>query len=281
MEESTIEFDGDIYRIKNVKRKSKGKTYYKDVVAIHDFFASLIDSHLYETHTGSMTFAAALDFVFAGTDVTFSIVDSFYAEQFENFGDDNRIALFQELLKRYEAEYTRVDNHLTFKKQIGNDTDIQFRYDHNVKSIAEEVDTKNLSTYIKGYGKDGLEMEYTSPNASIFGIRHAKPVRDERYTTEEGLLARLQSEIQDIPNISITVDLIALKGYEKANEGDRIFTIYEPMGIDTEARVMEIDEEYNEDLEVVKTSVTLANFKDSIIDKMASFSQTQKSVKPF
>jgi phage minor structural protein len=283
IEESTIEFDGDVYRIKNVKRRSKGRTSYKEVVAIHDFFADLIDSHKYELFTGSMTFAASLNFIFDGTGYTYSVVDSFLAEQFENFGDDNRVALFQEILSRYEAEYTRTDKHLTFKKQIGIDTDVQFRYNHNVKAVSEEVDTKNLSTYIRGYGKDGLEVIYTSPNVDIFGIRHAPPVRDERYTTESGLLARLESEIQDIPNMSITIDLADLRRagylYEVANEGDRIFLIYEPLNIDTEARIMEIDEEYNEKLEVVKTDVTLANFKDSIIEKLAGFSQAQKNLK--
>jgi phage minor structural protein len=288
-EESILDFDGDTYRIKQVSEKNRGQTFIKEVVAIHTFF-DLIDKHQYETHTGSMTFQAALQFVLSDTSYTWDIVDSFLARDFENFGDDNRLALFQDLMKSYQAEFTLNGTHLTFKQKIGNATDFQFRYGYNIKTINRNVNTNNLSTYIKGYGKqndDGtyvVESEYTSPNEAIFGIRHAKPVRDERYTTIEGLNERLKAEIIDTPDVSVTIDFADMRRagfpFDVPNEGDDTFLIYEPMNnLDLEARIMEIDEEFTEFNEYpIKTNVTLSNFRNNMTDKWIDFSKTQKDV---
>jgi phage minor structural protein len=284
-EESVIEFNGDTYRIKQMAEKSKGAVFYKEIVAVHTFF-DLIDEHVYELQNGSMTFEAAVNFALGGTDYTWTTLDTFYAQEFENFGDDNHLALFKTVLERYGAEFTLNGTQLTFRLRIGNATDFQFRYNYNVKTLNREVKTNNLSTYIKGYGKkneDGtyvVESEYTSPNAAIFGIRHAKPVRDEHYTTLEGLNARLQAEIIDEPELSITIDFADLRlagfPYDVPNEGDDVFLLYEPMGIDVEARLVEITEEYTESSQLpLKTTVTLANVRDKFTDKLAD---TQKQV---
>jgi phage minor structural protein len=272
-EESIVEFDGEPYRIKQLAEKSRGTTFYKEVVAVHTFF-DLIDEHVYALHNGSMTFEAALQFVLGGTEYTWSIVDTFYAQDFENFGDDNRLALFQTLLVRYGAEFTLNGTNITFRERIGNATDFQFRYNYNVKTITRYVKTGNLSTYIKGYGKD-IESEYTSPNASVFGIRHAKPVRDEHYTTLEGLNARLQAELNDEPEVSITIDFADLRRagfpFDVPSEGDDVFLIYEPIGIDVETRLVDIDEEFTEGSDLpIKTFVTLGNIRDSIVDRWAN-----------
>lgn len=287
-EESIVEFDGESYRIKQLAEKAKGNTFYKEVVAVHTFF-DLIDNHVYNLHNGSMTFQNALQFVLGGTEYTWSIVDTFYAQDFENFGDDNRLALFQELLKRYGAEFTLNGTHITFRQKIGNTTDFQFRYSYNVKTINRDVKTNNLSTYIKGYGKqneDGtyvVESEYTSPNATVFGVRHAKPVRDERYTTVEGLNERLVAELNDKPEISITIDFADLRRagypYDVPGEGDDVYLIYEPIGIDVEARLTEIEEEFEEsNIYPYKTTVTLANIRGSFTDNLIDAHKQIKSV---
>jgi phage minor structural protein len=272
-EESIVEFAGEPYRIKQLAEKSRGTLFYKEIVAVHTFF-DLIDEHVYALQTGSMTFEAALQFVLGGTEYTWATVDTFYAQDFENFGDENRLALFQTLLVRYGAEFTLNGTHITFRERIGNATDFQFRYNYNVKTITRDVKTSNLSTYIKGFG-NGVESEYTSPNASVFGIRHAKPVRDERYTTLEGLNERLQAELNDEPEVSITIDFADLRRagfpYDVPTEGDDVFLLYEPIGIDVETRLVDIDEEFTEGSDLpIKTTVTLGNIRDSIVDRWAN-----------
>ncbi|PFY50955.1 hypothetical protein COL52_32615, partial [Bacillus toyonensis] len=51
--------------------------------------------------------------------------------------------------------------------------------------------------------------------------------------------------------------------YNVPNEGDRVLLIYEPMNIDIETRIMEIEEVFNAKLEPIACRVTLANYKKS------------------
>jgi phage minor structural protein len=284
--ESTVEFAGDTYRVKQLKEKSRGKVTFKEVVAIHTFF-DLIDEHIYEVHNGSLTFANAVQFVLGPYGYTWDIIGTFYAQDWENFGDENPIALFQDLLKRYKAEFTLNGTHLTFKNKIGNATDFQLRYNYNIKSIEKSSDSSNFSTYIRGFGKDGLEAEYISPldeaNGGPFKRKHAKPVRDERYTTYDGLMERLQTEIPSTIPFSVTVDFLDLRRagypYDVPNEGDDMFVIHEPMTVDLEARIMEIGEEFTEGNPYpVKTDVTIANYRDNMTDKFVEYSRTSKTV---
>jgi phage minor structural protein len=291
-EESIVEFDGDTYRIKQMSEKNKGQKYFKEVVAIHTFF-DLIDGYVYEVFTGSKTFEAFLQFVFAGTGYTWDIIGTFYAQDWENLGDNNPIALFQDGLKRYGPEFTLNGTHLAFKQKIGNATDFQFRYSYNIKTINRSVNTNNLSTYIKGFGKkneDGsyvVQSEYISPldeaNGGPLKRKHAKPVRDERYTTLEGLNERLQAEIKEVPEVSITLDFVDLRRagfpYDVPNEGDDVFLIYEPRNLDLETRIMDITEEFTEFNDYpIKTDVTLTNFRNNMTDQFVGFSRTQKTV---
>src|SRR5690606_5499342 len=105
--------------------------------------------------------------------------------------------------KESGAEFEVLGNHIHVKKRIGRDTDNQFRHKFNISNPQKEIDTSSFKTYIRGYGKqneDGTyqaEAEYTSPLAEIYGIRHAKPVRDDRYTIKENLEERIIRELND------------------------------------------------------------------------------------
>lgn len=279
-EESSIEFDGEIYIIKSLKERNVGRTFFKQVECIHEFFVKLTNKQKYETHSGSMTFQTALDFIFEGTGYQTAVIDSFYAESFDNFGKDNRLSLLKKALDRYKAEMSISRNFVKFRKRIGEDTDFQFRYNFNIKTFERDVDTKPLRTYIKGFGKDGLVREYTSPNVEKFGFSEAPMIEDDRFTTTEGLDAALKESLQDVPVVSIQIDFIDLRKagypYIVPNEGDRVFLIYEPMGIDIETRILEIVEEYDSNLNPISTKVTLSNRKEDFAGTF--FSQIDKSM---
>ncbi|MEC1778393.1 phage tail protein [Schinkia azotoformans] len=277
-EESILGYDGQQYRIKKTNERQIGNTVTKTVTAQHIFF-DLIDQYQYTTTTGYLSIIESLDIALGGTDYTYQVIDVFNQYQIENFGDDNCLSLIQKILDRYGAEVEIDNKHLVFRQQIGSKTDFQFRFKYNTRTIQKSVDTSSLCTYIRGTGADGISAEYTSPNYVKYGYRHQKPVVDERYTTVEGLLARLQKEIQDEPIISFTLEFVDLQKagyqYESIGLGDEIFVIYEPLEIDITARILEITE-YPEELR--SSQVTLANFKNSATDIMTSFSQTQKKV---
>lgn len=287
-EESIIEFQNEKYIIKKLGRKSKGGFYYLEVGCVHEFFCYMNDDHIYDVlEDGSRTFLVMTDFIFDGSPYTVEVIGTYYADVWQGFGDDNRLALFQKLLARYGCEFELIGNVVRIKPQIGIQGDFQFRYNHNIKSINEDIDTSSLSTYIKGFGAIDeatgqyiVTAEYTSPNASIFGIRHSKPVRDEKYTTYDGLLERLQAELKDVPDISITIDFIDLRragyAYEVPNEGDTIYLIYEPMNIDTTVRIVTINEDFDINGNIISCKVTLANYRNSMTDLVANFNQTEK-----
>ncbi|PHF80283.1 hypothetical protein COI63_35810, partial [Bacillus toyonensis] len=68
-------------------------------------------------------------------------IDPFYAEDFQNFGKENRLALLKKILERYKAEISIHGNLASFKEKIGEDTDFQFRYNFNIKTFEREIDT--------------------------------------------------------------------------------------------------------------------------------------------
>src|SRR5690625_2602302 len=271
VEEAIVTFDSDEYVIKKVTEKSIGNTYFKQVTAIHKFYVDLINKQQYDVHNGSITFNNYMRMVFEDTPYdNFETIDNFPAREFENLGDDNRLALLQKGLDRFKAEMELVGSNYKprFRKMIGRDTDFQFRFGHNIKAISRDIDTTNLATYIRGYGDPELDVyaEYTSPNAAIFGKIDAPTVRDERFKSNEAMLDEIKSRLIDEPEISITVDFVDLRraGYPYAvpDEGDRIWLIYEPMDdLLIETRILEIVEVFDRNENVVRTEVTLSNHK--------------------
>src|SRR5690554_164326 len=280
VEEASVNALGDKYIIKKLTEQSRGKTYIKNVTAIHKFFVDLINKQQPKIHNGSITFNNYMNLVFEDTGYTFVAVDSFPAREFENLGNDNRLALLQKGLERWGAEFELVGNQVRFYHQIGNDTDFQFRYGHNIKAIKVDIDTTNLATRIRGTGDPelGIEAEYISPNSEIYGIIDAPPVNDERFKSEDSLLEEMKRRLQDEPEVSITIDFVDLRAagypYTVPNEGDRLWLIYEPMNdLLIETRIMEIVEYFKYDEEkdefvVTKTEVTLSNKKKTFAGTM-------------
>ncbi|MGM0836051.1 MAG: phage tail protein [Bacillota bacterium] len=280
-DESTLEYDGISYRVKSVEEKLVGTTPVKYGTAPHVFF-DLVDEYRYTTLTnGAKSLNQLLDFIFAGTGWAFSIIDSFPTREFENFGNDNCLALFQKALDRFGAEFELDGTTVTIRQQIGGLIDFQFRYNHNVKTLKKSVDTSNLSTFIRGYGKqneDGtyvVEAEYTSPMADIYGIKHAPPYSNDSITQYDTLLANMQRALADTPRLSIELEFATLAdaGYTASEPklGDIVPTIYEPLGIDVDLRIVEV-EQYPESKKSPR--VILANVKRSLVKTSISYQKS-------
>src|SRR5699024_6742349 len=146
--------------------------------------------------------------------------------------------------------------------------------------------TTNLATVIRGKGDPelGIEEYYRSDNADIFGEIDAPSVSDERFKSNESLLEEMIGRLQDTPEFSITIDFIELRAagypYTIPNEGDSVFVMYEPMQdliIDT--RILEIEEDFDIELNPIKTNVTLANYKKSFAGTV--FDSIQKQLDGF
>lgn len=287
--ESKIDFKGEPYIIKKFEEASKGERSTKKVDAVHTFFNTMINCFQYDVHSGSQTFFAALTRVFEHTPYNFAIIDTFNAKRFENFGEDNCLSLFIKVLEGYGAEFRLNGNTVYLEEEVGEQTNFQYRWKHNVKALNKSVSTQGLSNVIKGFGGKADDngvypIEYTlrSPNEALFPDMdyHMKPYYNENITTLPGMITALTKKLMDEPQLSITVD-VAETGLHVVNEGDRGFIIYEPMDITISARVVEIYDtfEYLEgDWKLIKTEVTLSNIKDKLSDITTRFAQSAKQV---
>ncbi len=283
-EESQITFKDEYYIVKKINRKPVANTYYKEVMCIHKFYCDFIDQYIYSLHTRSFTFFDILELIFTNSGYTYEIVGTFNAEAFENFGDENKLSLFQTVLNRYGAEFEIINNtKIRLSRKIGDKTDFQFRYGYNIKALDEQIDTRNLSTYIEGYGAEGITTTYESPNSTVFGKRHAKSVRDERFTSVQTLTDHLTEVLQDEPLVSITLDFVDMRkaGYpfDVPSEGNEVYLIYEPMNIDLTVRLVKINEVFDEKENVLSTSITLGNLRKSMAQVVANLGDVSKRFK--
>lgn len=284
-EESIVYFEDEPYVVKKLNEKSLGRSSIKRGDAIHKFYVDLINKHQDKIHNGSITFKRYMEeMVFAGTGIEVVLIDSFPARSFENLGNDNRLALLSKGVERFKAEFELVGNQARFRKQIGSKSDFQFRYGHNIRAINVDVDTTNLATVIRGKGDPelGIEAYHRSDNADIFGELDAPSVDDERFKSNEALLEEMKDRLQDVPEFSLQIDFADLRAagypYTVPNEGDSVFVIYEPMnGLEIETRILDIEEVFDKDLKVIKTVVTLANYKKTLAGSL--FDTTQKQLK--
>lgn len=247
--------DGHEFRVKQVETNR----HVKNVEAIHVYFDN-IDKRKYDIYGGTHTLNEFLAYVLAGTGWSFTNVDVIGSVLIPNFGEDNVVKLIDVLLTAFECEMKiNANRTLTFAKQIGGNNDTQYRYGHNVKAIKESIDTTKLTTYIEGYGADNLKVTYTSPNANIFGIRHAEPIFDDQYATSESLLEHIRRELVDNPEVSIELDAVELQ--ERAL-GESVWLIYEPLGIEFQTRVLTKTTRIPKQL----STITLGNAKPANID---------------
>lgn len=167
----TDQSTGEQYRIKSVDEKIVQQTPVKSVVAPHVFF-DLVDDYRYTVlSTGEKSIAQVMSFVLDGTDWTFSIIDSIAAVKFEDFGNGNALALFNKAIDSFGVEYEINGRDIRIRNSIGTTPDLQFRYNHNVKTLARKIDTRNLSTYIKGRGPQKSEKDTLSGEQKNYDTR--------------------------------------------------------------------------------------------------------------
>jgi hypothetical protein len=170
-EESIVEYDGQKYRIKKIREYMVGQTYVKEAQTVNHVFFDILDDYQYETISGKLNMVQVLNHVFSVTDWTWVEAGAFNSVVFDKFGNGNALALFQTILERFGAEFEITGKReVTLKNQIGQLRDAQFRYRHNIKTLYKDIDTSNLSTYIKGYGKPYDNKEILDSNKNYDSI---------------------------------------------------------------------------------------------------------------
>jgi len=265
-----VDWMGEKYVAPLIGDATEGNSYVRQVDAIYRLYDDLRNDRIYETFSGSRTFDEMMNFILGGSGYTFSTVDFFKAQEFENFGNDFRSELFFTALERYGAEFTESGMHITFRAKIGNETDYQYRHKFNIESVERQIDALDFSTYARFEGKDGLVAEYTSPLADMYplsngGYRHANSGEpDDRVTNYDTLLARAKKAVDDSLKIAITFKFEDMRaaGYNRAvpKEGDSVLMVEDRLGLKIRTRIVEIVEVFDAYGNVIDCDVTLSNF---------------------
>ncbi|WP_025115342.1 prophage endopeptidase tail family protein [Lysinibacillus fusiformis] len=251
-EESVITVDDFDFNVKQLKENRTSK----NIVGVSTFF-DLNDSRKDEIYGGTHTFNEFMSFVLDGSGWSFTFDNDInHHKIIPNFGEANVIALVNVLCSTFQCEYEiRPNNQVHFSHAIGGDNDAQYRYKHNIKALHKNVDTTKLKTFIKGYGANELMVSYTSPNASVFGVREADPISDDNLTESDSLLEKLKNELMDYPEAYFELDAVELT--DKAL-GERVWLIYEPLKIEFQTRVLSQTKEFRTG-KLVTTKVILGN----------------------
>lgn len=268
------------HRIIYAKRKGKGDKMTVDIKAIPLFFDVLDNDRLYERFDGSMTVVAAFDKIFKDTGFGYSLVDSFEASSWENFGNgETKLAMFQKALEHYKCEFRIVGKTVYLEEQVGRDTQFQYRHKLNASDIEQEIDAEEMWTYAKGYGDyddtagdedDGeaweeanIKMEYESPLVDILGKRHAPPVKDGRVKHESTMKKKLKELVDESVKISVsaTIQDLRYQGYPLAQPrlGDRSFLIDGRIGLKEEVRVISMTYKKDWRGKIIDLNVTFGN----------------------
>jgi len=251
--ESIINIHGYEFKVKQYR----GTSFSKSIVALSTFFD--LNKTLKEgTFEGSHTLINHINFLLSDTDWYYEIDPDIEKEvnYLRNLGNDNIVSLLNKVCQIHECEYIILPNKsLRISKQVGSDNGYQYRYNHNIYDVILSEDTSNLTTYIQGFGANGIHAIYESPNLQTFGKLEAPSIRDDRFTDVASLTAYLKSKIIDEPEISIESSVPELTERET---GERIWLIYEPLNIKILTRIL-VQNKSLINGELITTSVVLGN----------------------
>ncbi|MDU1752764.1 MAG: phage tail protein [Enterococcus faecium] len=248
--ENSVFFNGQEFIVKQMGVSAEGAAITKTVTATHIYY-TMQDGFQYDTITGTRSINQLLAHVFKPDNrgFTWNVVDpnkKFLPVEQENFGNGNYLKLVEEILKDYDAIVIPDNKKLTFfpRSEYGKKTEEQIRYKYNTDSVKFDIDTLNLKTQIKGFGKKKEDdtyyftpITYTSKQSEKWGIRVQSPVSDDRYTVSGNMLERLKQDLQDYPTITGTV---TMKWRVEPNKGDYVAFVYEPLGVNTYIQVVGI-----------------------------------------
>ncbi|MGE7840497.1 phage tail spike protein [Lysinibacillus sp. NPDC093712] len=253
-EESIVRAANYDFRVKQIIDDKPGR---KTILAISTFF-DLAYQFKDKTFGGTHSSQEFVNYLFAGTGWTAKI-DFTETATIYKFGSKNIIQCVNQICDAFNCEFEILpNNRVHFSKTLGPDNGAQYRYGHNIKALSRKIDTTHLRTKITATGKEDLTVTYTSPNHTIWGIRIADPISDERFTNADNLLKKAKVSLIDYPEVAFELDTIELLDKQL---GEKVWLIYEPIeGLELQTRILKricIVDEVTDELKTI--AVTLGN----------------------
>lgn len=286
-----LRFDDEFYVVTYAKPIDDGKGTHVTFDAVHQFFWDFDKSSVHEQlNDGSHTFLTYLDFIFTGSDYTYTIdpLLKVYAFEKQSFGYKSRLKLFNDIITSSGVEFQVNGKVVRILEKTGTDLSTVVRKNFNMNELCIEKNIGDFVTYQKGFGawfdendhtKGRLTVEYTSPLASVYGKLEAEPLVDERYTKADSMTAALKENVDNSYSISITLDMedLTRAGYKYTQPvaGDYIMAINETLGFKEKIRIVSFTSEYDVTGQLVKHEVT-CNDIGAVKKLSASYSITKE-----
>lgn len=286
-----LRFEDEFYVVTYAKPIDDGKTTHVTFDAVHQFFWDFDKSSVHEQlNDGSHTFLTYLDFIFTGSDYTYTIdpLLKVYAFEKQSFGYKSRLKLFNDVITSSGVEFQVNGKVVRILEKTGTDLSTVVRKNFNMNELGIEKNIGDFVTYQKGFGawidendhsKGRLVTEYTSPLASVYGKLEAEPLVDERYTQADNMIAALKANVDNSYSISVRLDMedLTRAGYDytQPRAGDNIMAINETLGFKEKIRIVSFTSEYDVSGQLVKHEVTCNDI--GVVKKLsASYNLTKE-----
>lgn len=265
-----IKFQDEFYRVIFAKPIDTGNKIQVDFDAVHQFFYDFDKSSVHsQLQDGSHTFQTYLNFIFDGSGYSYNLEVTVNALNKQSFGYKSRLDLFNDIVKSSGIEFFVSGKVVRILQKTGTDLSTIVRKNFNMNELGIEKKINDFVTYKKGFGawnnkddhsKGRLEVEYTSPLASEYGIIEAEPLVDERYTNADSLLASLKQNVDSSYSISVQIDMedLTKAGYQYTQPvaGDYIMAINETVGFKEKIRIVSFTSEYDVTGKLISHKVT-------------------------
>lgn len=265
-------FKGDIYHLFNEKEDKHGN---KEFDAVLDFFHHFNGRwHVDDLEDKSMTINDSIRPLFDNSDYVLQIIDNFYANTMSLSKQQNSTERFIYFIGRHKAEFNIPIGTKTvqIKNKIGvQRNDALIHEDDNLIDFNINTDTGSFCTAIRYYydfktsGEGESETEklptkndvYISPMASKYGVHYGEPIYDERFSvkTNAEQAAKEKQESTWQSSFEIGAELFETP----LGIGDEVPFVVPSKGINGYIRVVEINEVFDEDGDLIEATYTFGN----------------------
>lgn len=229
--------------------------YSKAVTAIHEFYELNDDFVQGEVEEGVYTPLQLLTFCLSSSpDWTLNLnATGLVNVQIEKFGNNNPVALIQQLMELLDAEFepNSVGKVLNVRKRLGTVTNFEIEYKKNLITSERNVDMSGVKTAVRVYynrretGEYNSTFLYQSPNVGAYRrLKLAAPIYLDDVTSQSVATTMVQSMINDIPQVSISTTFANLQeaGFnsDSLNLGDTVRLIDERINEFGQVRIVQI-----------------------------------------
>lgn len=241
---------GQWFRISNVNSISSGDVRTYQVSAVH-VGTDLHDKYVENKLTNTQSLDQCMKLITDGTSFNYVIHDSFSNYSFsDGFGADYADSLLMNNLKDNFGFEFYLDNWtIHIYKMLGKTDQFIFIDGYNASKIQWTEDYRNIRTKIKGLGKqndDGTyaaTAEYNSPAQTIWGVKQAATIQDDRFTDNNSLLNYIKSQLQDYPIVQYTMERAEFEHHAKLSDINQIAIgnsglIKDRLGVEVDVRII-------------------------------------------